>query len=123
MAGLGRPPVARCGGPRICSKCALEAEQIRIVARPEIPVTLHDEPVLSIDPRRQFGKVCIIGTRVPADSVAGCVAAGDSVDEVAEDYGVSRDQVLTACWWWATEGGCDDPMRSQRRTVVRSAAS
>lgn len=25
VAGSGRPPVARCGGPRICSTCAKEA--------------------------------------------------------------------------------------------------
>lgn len=64
------------------------------------------EPVLTIDPRRQFGRVCIEGTRVPAESVAACVAGGDSVDETADNYNVTRDQVLLACWWyaWNVEG-------------------
>lgn len=29
VAGAGRPPVARCGGPRICKDCALDAERAR----------------------------------------------------------------------------------------------
>lgn len=62
-----------------------------------------DGPILTIDPRRQFGRVCIGGTRVPADVVAQCVAAGDSVDATADNYGVTRDQVLLACWWYAEE--------------------
>ncbi len=57
-------------------------------------------PVLVIDPRIQFGQVCIARTRVPADAVAGCVSAGDSVDAVASDYQVSRDEVLLACLWY-----------------------
>lgn len=29
VEGSGRPPVARCGGPGLCAKCALDAERIR----------------------------------------------------------------------------------------------
>lgn len=65
---------------------------------------MTDRPVLTIDPGMQFGAVCMAGTRVPADSVAGSVAAGDSVDAVAEDYGVTREEVLVACWWHVTDG-------------------
>ena len=58
-----------------------------------------DAPVLTIDPSRQFGRVCIEGSRIPAEVIAENVAAGDSVDEVAEGYAITRDQVLLACWW------------------------
>jgi hypothetical protein len=30
VAGAGRPPVARCGGPTLCSQCALDA--VRLIA-------------------------------------------------------------------------------------------
>jgi hypothetical protein len=33
LAGSGRPPVARCGGPGMCSTCARDAEEIRTAAR------------------------------------------------------------------------------------------
>lgn len=58
-------------------------------------------PILTIDPKRQFGRVCIEGTRVPAEVVGEAVAGGDSVDDVARDYDVTREQVLLACWWYA----------------------
>lgn len=60
-------------------------------------------PHLTIDPAVQFGRPCIPETRVTAEAVAGCVAAGDSVDDVAHDYGVSRESVILACWWYANE--------------------
>lgn len=33
VAGAGRPPVVRCGGPRVCKTCSVEAEQLRAAAR------------------------------------------------------------------------------------------
>lgn len=59
-----------------------------------------DGPVLTIDPRRQFGDVCIYGSRIPASAVAGCVAAGDSIESVMDGYGIGRDDLLLACWWY-----------------------
>jgi uncharacterized protein (DUF433 family) len=56
-------------------------------------------PTLTIDPGLQFGAVCLTNTRVPADAVAGCVFAGDSVDSTAENYGTDRNSVLLACWY------------------------
>lgn len=60
------------------------------------------EPVLTIDPRRQFGQVCIAGTRTPAESVAGCVWA-EGIEQAMVDYGVTREQALLACWWWVQD--------------------
>lgn len=33
--GSNRPPIARCGGPGLCRKCAVDAEQIRAGAARE----------------------------------------------------------------------------------------
>ena len=56
-------------------------------------------PFLTIDPGMQFGRVCLNHTRTPADVVAECVFAGDPVDYIADAYGLTREDVLLACWW------------------------
>lgn len=61
------------------------------------------------DPRRDlyirwhpgyaFGEPTICTSAIKAESVASLIWAGDSVEEVAEDYGLTVDQVRLACWW------------------------
>lgn len=53
-------------------------------------------PRIVVDPRVRFGKPVIDGTRVPVEVLVGGVAAGMTVDVVAEEYGVSRRDVLAA---------------------------
>lgn len=53
-------------------------------------------PGISVDPDIRFGKPCIAGTRVDVATVLGSVAAGESVDMVAEEYELSVDQVRAA---------------------------
>lgn len=53
-------------------------------------------PGITADGRVRFGKPVIKGTRVDAATVLHDLAAGDSVDEAAEAYGVTRDGVLAA---------------------------
>jgi uncharacterized protein (DUF433 family) len=48
------------------------------------------------DPKIRFGRPVIVGTRVPIDVLVGGVAAGMSVESVAEEYGVTRRDVLAA---------------------------
>lgn len=77
-------------------------------------MTLRDTPPLTIDPARQFGRVCITGTRVPAESVAWSMWAENDPDEssgchdgaagTADDYGVTRNEVLLATAWFVHEG-------------------
>lgn len=56
---------------------------------------------LTIDPRRHHGDVCIGGTRVPAYVVAEAAwGENGGVDQAADDYDVTRVDVLLACWWW-----------------------
>jgi len=54
-------------------------------------------PTLAVDPARQFGRLCIAGTRVPVSSVAPpVIELGESLAEVADDFGVTRDEVALA---------------------------
>lgn len=59
---------------------------------------------LTIDPGRQFGRVCVNGTRIPATIIAENVRAGDDMGSLVSDYGISRTDVLLCCWWWVDEG-------------------
>ena len=59
------------------------------------------EPYVGIvlQPRVQFGAPCIQGTRIPTRSLAGMVAAGDSIEWVARAYKLSPEAVQGACDW------------------------
>lgn len=48
---------------------------------------------VTIDPRFNAGRMSFVRNRVPVFVVAGALAAGDSVDEVAIDYALTRDEV------------------------------
>ena len=54
-----------------------------------------DVPIV-LDPARSFGKPITAVSSVPTRVLAARVAAGDSVDSVAEWYGVSADEVNAA---------------------------
>ena len=49
-----------------------------------------------VDPKILVGKPVIKGTRVMVATVVGHVGAGDPIDEVAHDYGVTREDVLAS---------------------------
>lgn len=51
---------------------------------------------ITVDSRVAFGKPVIRGTRVPVAVVLGKLAAGMSPAEVAEEYGLAREDVLAA---------------------------
>ena len=51
---------------------------------------------ITVDPTIRFGKPIIKGTRVPADTVVARVAAGMSIKEVAEEYGITEKDVYNA---------------------------
>jgi len=53
-------------------------------------------PGIIVDPTIRLGRPVIRGTRVPVDIVVGQLAAGLSVEQVAEEYGISREDVLAA---------------------------
>ena len=51
---------------------------------------------ISIDPNICFGKPCIKGTRIDVATVLGRFAAGDKIEDIQEDYRLTRDQVMSA---------------------------
>lgn len=53
-------------------------------------------PRISVDPSIRGGRPVIAGTRVPVAVLVGKVAAAMPLDEVAEEYGVAREDVLAA---------------------------
>ena len=67
----------------------------------ETHVAMSWEPLSGIllEPQVQFGTPCLTGTRIPTRTIAGMVEAGDSVDWVAEAFGLTPDDVKVACDW------------------------
>ena len=53
-------------------------------------------PRIAVDDDVRFGKPVIAGTRIPIDVVLGHLAAGDTVEVVAEEYRITREDVLAA---------------------------
>lgn len=53
-------------------------------------------PRIVVDEAVRFGRPVIQGTRVPIDALVGKVASGMTVDQVADEYGVEREDVLAA---------------------------
>jgi uncharacterized protein (DUF433 family) len=54
------------------------------------------ESRIAIDPDVMGGKPVIKGTRVPIEVIVGSLAAGDTVAEVCEDYGLTEEDVRAA---------------------------
>ena len=71
-----------------------------------------DRPCIEIDPAVRFGRPRIGGTGVAVENVADMVWAGEGVEDVADEYGVRRCDVLLACWYVAAYGISD--MAAQR---------
>lgn len=53
-------------------------------------------PRVVVDPAVRFGKPIIKGTRVPVEVVIGKLAGGMTAEEVADEYGITLDDVHAA---------------------------
>ena len=53
-------------------------------------------PGISMDPAVRFGKPCLTGTRLDVATVVGAMASGESIEDVQNEYRVTREQVLAA---------------------------
>lgn len=53
-------------------------------------------PRIVVDEHVRFGKPVIKGTRVPVELVVGKMAGGMTAEQVADEYGIGRDDVLAA---------------------------
>ena len=63
---------------------------------------LHEPKVVVIDPHISYGRPVLVGTGIPTALVAERYKAGESIDELAEDYGRSRNEIEEAirCELW-----------------------
>ena len=53
-------------------------------------------PRITVDEKVRFGRPVIQGTRVPVDLIVGKLAGGMTVEEVAEEYELTREDVFAA---------------------------
>lgn len=61
------------------------------------PSSLMNSPkIISLDPRVRFGRPVIVGTSIPTEEVAERFRAGDTVEQLAADYGRSPEEVQEA---------------------------
>ena len=52
---------------------------------------------ISIDPRIHHGKPCIKGTRVPASTIVGCIASGDTPQRILKSWSqLTLEDVIAA---------------------------
>lgn len=68
-------------------------------------------PRIIVDPRVCFGKPVIEGSRVPVALVVGQIRAGMRVEEIADEFGLSADDVAAALAF-----GPRQPARARRRS-------
>ncbi len=57
------------------------------------------EKPLTIDPRVSFGRPVISGTGIPTDVIAELYDAGDSIDDLAEEYDCQSKLIHAAIWF------------------------
>lgn len=56
---------------------------------------MYEERIV-VDPEIRHGKPVIKNTRVPVDIILGSLAGGMEVKEVAEEYGIEKEDILAA---------------------------
>lgn len=65
-------------------------------ARPRGGLELENPKSVVFDPRLAFGRLVVAGTGVPTAAVADRFVAGDTLEDLAADYGIRRDLVEEA---------------------------
>ncbi len=65
-------------------------------------------PRIVVDESVHSGRPVIKGTRVPVDVILGQLAAGLTPEDVAAEYGVTREDVLAALGYAAKTLGNED---------------
>ncbi len=55
-------------------------------------------PHVSVSPRQRFGDPAVSGKGISVAAVVEQVWAGASIAEVCHDFGLTRGDVLVACW-------------------------
>ena len=60
------------------------------------PDYVEEQKVVLIDPRISFGKAILVGVGVPTSVIADRNDAGESIEELAEDYGCEASEIAQA---------------------------
>lgn len=68
-------------------------------------------PRITVDEKVRFGKPIIRDTRVPVDLVVGKLAGGMSMEEVAAEYELTREDILAALTY-AARAVADERIRA-----------
>jgi uncharacterized protein (DUF433 family) len=77
----------------------IERDSSGVVVRlyPFVRTRHADEPkVIVIDPRVSFGKPVLVGTGIPTSVIAERYKTGESIEELAQDYGRNRLEIEEA---------------------------
>ena len=59
-------------------------------------------PRITVDESVRFGRPVVEGTRVPVDMVVGKLAGGMSVEELCDEYELTREDVLAGLGYAAS---------------------
>ena len=57
---------------------------------------LGREVPIVVSPAHAFGRPVIVGTNLPTETIASLVRGGESIDDIASEYQLSRDHVESA---------------------------
>jgi uncharacterized protein (DUF433 family) len=58
--------------------------------------TDHDSRPVSLNPNIMSGRLVIAGTRIPVNALLGSKRSGETIEEIADDYGLDREVVEKA---------------------------
>jgi len=58
--------------------------------------TDHDSRPVSMNPNIMSGRLVVAGTRIPVNVLLGSKRAGETIEEIAKDYGLEREIVEKA---------------------------
>lgn len=84
-----RPAFVKLLQGRILPSCVVESKTTG-------SNTMEMFPGISMDPDIRFGKPCITGTRIDVATLVGAIAAGETVETVADEYALTVEQVRSA---------------------------
>jgi uncharacterized protein (DUF433 family) len=61
-------------------------------------------PFVVVDPAQNFGRPALSRTRVAVGDVVAVLLAGEDPDSLCADFGLTRGDLLVACWFAARYG-------------------
>jgi uncharacterized protein (DUF433 family) len=70
---------------------------------------MTDRPHIIVDPAQNFGDPALGRSRVKVENLLERLDADDSWEDVADDHGLTRGDILVACWFEARYGSGPHP--------------